>query len=71
MNILPRNQYLIMCAHTRSSSLPLETETLFWGKKKMSAGFLGLNDDIKKAPVIPVTSGTAKVPLRAQQGCVG
>lgn len=32
----------------------------------MSAGFLGLNNNIEKAPVIPVTSGTAQVPLRAQ-----
>lgn len=44
---------------------------LFWEKKKMSTGFLGLNNDIKKAPVISVTSGIAKVPLRAQGGCVG
>lgn len=56
-----------MCAHTHSSSIPLEiNRDPIWGKKKMSPGFLGLSNYIKKAPVIPVTSGTAKLPLRAQ-----
>lgn len=37
----------------------------------MSPGFLGLNNDTEKAPVVPVTSGTAKVPFRAQGSCMG